>query len=399
MKPQLCTISRLLNSTSNRTGKTSLLSLSLEIFAACSVSAHITGALAQGVSKTEILVGQTADFSGVQAAGVKEMTDPAKAYFDKINKAGGIGGRQIPLVSLDDKYDPKITVTNATELAVNKGVLTIMLGRGTANAEAIIPVATENKVPVLGYVGGSVALHTPVKRYFFNLRPPYRLEVERAIGQLVAQGASRIATVYTDDAFGKDAFEGFKEGMRMAKLDAAVATTIPRGDFKVDEVVVKVLAARPDALIGICVPKACATLIKALRVAGYSGRFLSLCNTSSSAYVKELGKVARGMIVTQVFPSPDSVATAIANDFQKLAAEYKLPLSYSAMEGYINARVMVEAIKRAGNKPTREGIVTALESMRKVDFGGYMLSFSATNHTGSEIVELAIIGKDGRFMH
>jgi len=191
-----------LNSTFNRTGKTSLLSLSLEIFAACSVSAHITGALAQGVSKTEILVGQTADFSGVQAAGVKEITDPAKAYFDKINKAGGIGGRQITLVSLDDKYDPKITVTNETELAVNKGVLAIMLGRGTANAEAIIPVATENKVPVLGYVGGSVALHTPAKHYFFNLRPPYRLEVERAIGQLVAQGASRIATVYTDDAFG-----------------------------------------------------------------------------------------------------------------------------------------------------------------------------------------------------
>lgn len=185
----------------------------------------------------------------------------------------------------------------------------------------------------------------------------------------------------------------------MAKLDAAVATTIPRGDFKVDEVVVKVLAARPDAVISICVPKACATLIKALRMAGYSGRFLSRSNTSSNAYVKELGEVARGVIVTQVFPSPDSVATAIANDFQKRAAEYKLPLSYSAMEGYINARVMVEAIKRAGNKPTREGIVTALESMRKVELGGYMLSFSATNHTGSEIVELAIIGKDGRVMH
>lgn len=182
MKPQLCTISRLLNSTFNRTGKTSLLSLSLVIFAACLVIAHITGALAQGASKTEILLGQTADFAGVQAAGVKEMNDPAKAYFDKINKAGGIGGRQITLVSLDDKYDPKITVTNATELAVNNGVLAIMLGRDTANAEAIIPVATENKVPVLGYVGGSVALYTLAKRYFFNLRTPYRLEVERAIG-------------------------------------------------------------------------------------------------------------------------------------------------------------------------------------------------------------------------
>lgn len=109
-------------------------------------------------------------------------------------------------------------------------------------------------------------------------------------------------------------------------------------------------------------------------MASYSGRFLSLSNTSSNAYVKELGEVARSLIVTQVFPSSDSVATAIAsaNDFQKLAAEYKLPLTYSAMEGYIKARVMVEAIKRAGNKPTREGIVTALESMRKVGPGGHL---------------------------
>ena len=134
-------------------------------------------------------------------------------------------------------------------------------------------------------------------------------------------------------------------------------------------------------------------------MASYSGRFLSRSNTSSNAYVKELGEAARSLIVTQVFPSPNSVATATANDFQKRAAEYKLPLTYSAMEGYINARVKIEAIKRAGNKPPREGIVTALESMRKVDLGGYMLSVSATNHTGSEIVELAIIGKDGRFMH
>ena len=109
-------------------------------------------------------------------------------------------------------------------------------------------------------------------------------------------------------------------------------------------------------------------------MAGYSGRFLSLFNTSSNAYVKELGEVARGVMVTQVFPSPDLVATAIAiaNDFQKRAAEYKLPLTYSAIEGYIHARVKVEAIKRAGNKPTREGIVTALESMRKVGPGGHL---------------------------
>ncbi len=366
----------------------------LGMFSALMLSAS---ALAQGVTAKEILIGQTADFSGVQASPVKEMTEAARAYFDKLNKAGGIGGRHITLVSLDDKYDPKLTVTHAKTLAT-KGVLAIVLGRGTANAEAILPVVTDEQVPVVGYVGGSTILHAPVKKYFFNLRPPYRLEVERAIGQLVAQGASKIAAVYTDDAFGADAVAGFNEGMKELKLTPALVTTIPRGDAKVDEAVAKLMAASPNAIVGLCIPKPCAALVKALHKAGYTGRFLSLSNTSSTSYVKELDDVARGVIVTQVFPSPHSIANAVSNEFQKLAHDYKLPLTYTSMEGFLNAKVLVEAIKRSGAKPTRESLVAALNGMSKVDFGGYIVTFSASNHTASDNVYLTIIGKDGKFM-
>ena len=357
----------------------------------------IAPAFAQGVTKTEILIGQTTDLTGVQAASSKDIGDAARAYFDKVNKSGGISGRTITLVSLDDKFDPKLTAANATTLALEKDVLAIAFGRGSANAEAVIPIVTENRVPVIGWTGGSMPMHSPPKRYFFNVRPPYRLEIERAIGQLVAQGASKIATVYTDDAFGKDALEGFKEGMKAVKLDSAAIVSIPRGDVKVDDAVAKIVASKADAVIGICISKPCSELVKGLRAASYSGRFLSLSNTASGAYIKMLGDVGRGVIVTQVFPSPDSVATAVANDFQKLAAEYKLPLTYTSMEGFVGARVLVEGIKRAGSKPTRESLTNALEGMRKFDMGGYVVSFSATDRTGSEVIDLTIIGKDGKF--
>jgi ABC-type branched-subunit amino acid transport system substrate-binding protein len=360
-------------------------------------SALTTPSFAQSANGKEILIGQTADFSGVQAGPVKEMTDAAYAYFDKVNKAGGVAGRKISLVSLDDKYDPKLSVRHAKTLA-DKGVLAIILGRGTANAEAIIPVVSEEQVPVVGYVGGSTVLHAPVKKFFFNLRPPYRLEVERAIGQLVAQGASRIAAVYTDDAFGTDAVAGFNEGMKEVKLTPAVVTTIPRGDAKVDAAVANLMAANANAIVGLCIPKSCAALVKALHKAGYTGRFLSLSNTSSTSYVKELGDVARGVIVTQVFPSPHSIASAVSNEFQKLASDYKLPLTYTSMEGFINAKVLVEAIKRSGTKPTRDSLLAALNGMSKLDFGGYAVSFSASNHTASDHVYLTIIGKDGKFL-
>ena len=366
--------------------------------AATLITATCLSTTAFAQTRGDIVIGQPADLTGPQKASVKEMTDAARAYFDKINKAGGIDGRKLVLRSVDDGFDPKRSVTAANELIAQKNVLALALGRGTANAEAVMKVADDAKVPVVGYVGGSLLLHSPPKRYFFNLRPPYRVEAERAIGQLVAQGASRIATVYTDDAFGKDAVEGFYEGLKANKLEAATIATIPRGEAKVEDAVAKIMASKADAVVGICIVKSCSLVAKGLRAAGYTGKFLSLSNTSSSTYVKELGDVARGIIVTQVFPAPDSVAIALSNDFQKLADEYKFEKSYTSMEGYVNARVLVEAIKRAGPNPTREGLVKALESMHKFDLGGFVISYGPEDRSGSTLVNLTIIGRNGRFM-
>lgn len=347
----------------------------------------------QGVTQSEILIGQVADFSGPLAGNVKEGTDVVRAYFDSVNKAGGVNGRKIVLVSVDDGYDPKKTVALAKTLIETKGVLALILGRGTSNAEALMPLLLQERVPMVGFAGGSVAMHTPPNRYLFNLRPPYRIEAQRAAEQLAAQGTSTIAAVYTDDAFGKDAIVGFDAVAQKNHLKLTDSIALPRGSVDVEPAIKKIVASNPQAVIAVCVVKPCAALRKGLLAAGYLGSFLSLSNTSSSVFVKELGDAARGVIVTQVFPAPDT-----SSDFQRLAAEYKLSKSYTAMEGYVYARVLVEAMRRAGPKLSRESLTETLESGKKFDLGGYVIAFDPKNRTGSTEVDLTMITKNGRFM-
>ncbi len=352
----------------------------------------------QGVSPSEILIGQVADFSGPLAGNVKEGTEVVRAYFDTVNKAGGINGRKIVLTSLDDGYDPKKTVALAKTLIESKGVLALILGRGTSNAEALMPLLLAERVPMVGFAGGSVAMHTPPNRYLFNLRPPYRVEAQRAAEQLGAQGVTSIAAVYTDDAFGKDAIVGFDAVAQSNKLKLTDNIALPRGSVDVASAIAKIMASNPQAVMAICVVKPCAALRKGLHAAGYLGNFLTLSNTSSSVFVQELGDAARGVIVTQVFPAPDTQSSVVSSDFQRLAAEYKLPKSYTAMEGYVYARVLVEAIKRAGPKLSRESLTETLQSGKPFDLGGYTISFDPKNRTGSTVVELTMITKNGRFM-
>lgn len=355
----------------------------------------------QALVQPDILIGQVADFSGPLAGNVKEGTEAVRAYFDQVNKAGGIKGRKIVLQSVDDAYDPKQTVALAKNLIETKRVLALILGRGTANAEAVIPLLQEKRVPMVGFAGGSVAMHTPPNRYFFNLRPPYRIETERAVGQLVAQGIKSVTAVYTEDAFGKDAVVGVGEGVAGTPMKINDIIALPRGSVDVAAVaaaVAKIMATKPGAIIAICTVKPCAALRKALEAAGYFGTFLTLSNTSSNAFVTELGAAGRGVIVTQVFPSPDSAAMAVSGDFQRLADAYKFPKSYTAMEGYVYARVLVEAIRRTNGPLTSESLTETLQGEKGFDLGGYAVNFGPNTRTGSQLVELTIISKGGKFM-
>lgn len=148
-----------------------------------------TSAMAEpGILPSEIIIGQSAAFTGTPAEEVKQATTGAQLYFDQVNKKGGVSGRKIRLESLDDGFDPKRTVENTTKLLNEKNAFALFLYRGTPTTEAVLPMLKEAKVPLIAPVTGATSLHEPMSRYVFNVRSKYRSEVGVMVRQLSSMG-------------------------------------------------------------------------------------------------------------------------------------------------------------------------------------------------------------------
>ncbi len=176
----------------------------------------------------QLRIGQPSGFTGSVAAGVKENTAGANLYFDAVNARGGILGKKIELVSVDDKFDPKLTVELARKLVTEDHVLALFLNRGTPHALALLPLLEELKVPLVGPSTGAMALHDPVNPWVFNVRATYQREAAEAIEHLARVGITRIAVLQTDDAFGADGAIGAQQGFVKIKQTPLLLEKFPR---------------------------------------------------------------------------------------------------------------------------------------------------------------------------
>lgn len=351
-----------------------------------------------GPGHAQILIGQTAGFSGQVAAGVKETTDGAMLYIDAVNAKGGVNGQKVELTSLDDKFDPKLAAENARKLIEENNVSALFLTRGTPHTEAIIPLLEKHGVALVGPSTGAMVLHQPVRKYIFNVRATYQREAEKAMTHLASMGISRIAVVYADDSFGADGVAGAQKGLTAAKLTPVVLEKFDRAKPDFAPIAAKVGKADTQAVLIIASGSAVVDATNALRTAGSAAQIVTLSNNASGGFIKSLGNNARGVIVTQVYPNERAVTYAMVKEAQELAKAKGLSeISPAMLEGYAAAKVLVEGLKRAGPKPSREKIHVALESLRKYDLGGLEISYSPEDHTGLDFADLSIIGTDGRF--
>ncbi|MDA8443852.1 ABC transporter substrate-binding protein [Paracidovorax valerianellae] len=345
----------------------------------------------------QILIGQTAGFTGTVAAGVQETTDGAKLYLDAVNARGGIHGQKVQLISLDDKLDPTLAAANARKLIEEQHVSALFLTRGTPPTEAVIPVLDQHGVALVGPSTGAMALHRPVRKNVFNVRAPYQREAEKAIAHLVSIGITKIAVVHADDTFGADGLAGAQTGLDNAKLKAVLQEKVDRTKPDFSALVPKIVQSQAQAVLMIASSTAVAEGYKALRAAGSAAQLATLSNNASAGFAKSLGENARGVIVTQVFPNERAVNLALVSEAHDLAKAQGKEVSPAMLEGFAAAKVLVEGLRRAGPKPTRERIRTALEGLQKFDLGGLELSFGPDDHTGLDFAELSIIGADGKF--
>ncbi len=370
----------------------------VSLLAAAAVFSPFCGA-EYGVSANRILLGQAAVFSGPAAQLGIQMRNGIKAYLDYVNERGGVHGRKVELVTEDDRYEASSAAAASKKLIDEHRVFALLGYVGTPTGAAHLPVVTQAKVPLVGMFTGAEILRVPFNRYVFHVRASYYDETEKIVEQVVSTGGKRIAVFYQADAYGEAGRKGTEIALTRRGMAIHSSGTVERNTVKVEDAVKSISASEPDAIVMVSAYTSCAEFIRQMRKAGSGATFYNVSFVGSKALADALGNDGSGVAISQVVPFPWGSAVPVVKEYQQLAkksgfADY----NFSAMEGFLTAKVMVEALWRTGKNPTREGLVDALEKMHDVDLGGFYVGYSPKNHAGSKFVDLTIIGRDGKFL-
>lgn len=364
------------------------------IFAALCVAALSSPAAAR-----ELVIGQSLGLTGGGADVAKQYLAGAKCHFDNVNKEGGVRGNTIRLVALDDGGQRDRTLENTKKLIDGEGAFALFGYTAAAGAQAVFPLIEERGIPLIGIASGGLGVHDKYRRTVFHVRASYTAELEGIVSVLGASGlvgsSGAYAFIYNQDA--KANLGAFEEVAKRNNLKIAASAAIDRNSTDMREPVKQILEKRPTAIVAITTAKAMAAVIKEARRQGYHGTIVS-SSFAGDPLIGEAGAAGVGTIVAQIVPDPRVKTTGVTRDFHAALAKCGVAAerTVSSLEGYISARVLVEGLSRAGPNVSRDKLIAALESLRKLELGGLEVAFSRTSHEGTSFVELLIIAKDGR---
>lgn len=354
----------------------------------------VTNALAEdGISATEVRLGMANAQSGAAAALGTGIKAGAQAYFDRVNASGGINGRKIALVVKDDGYEPARSVA-ATESLINSDKVFALFGYvGTPTSTASVPFASKAQVPYLFPLTGAEFLRNPVNKFAFNVRASYFDETETMVERLTKDlGVKKIAMLMQDDAFGEAVKGGVARALFKRDMKIHAEARIKRNSMEIDAGIDAMKQAQPEAIVFVGTYKQMAAAIKKAKAIGIKARFLTVSFIGTENFIAEAGADGDGVYITQVVPSPNDPSVPIVKDY--LADTKGKNVGYTSLEGYINAVVFIEALKKSGTDPTRATLLAALESL-KTDIGGVSIQFSPSSHQGSKSVFLTRV-QDGK---
>lgn len=358
-----------------------------------------------GVSDTEIRIGSSLALSGHAGYLGTQTLHGALSYLNHVNENGGIHGRKIRLITYDDEYDPPKCLMNTQRLIVDDGVFALFCYVGTPTTVKILPLIEEARIPLVGMFTGANALREPFNRYLINIRASYYQETEAAVKHLVEDlDLERIAVFYQYDAYGFDGLKGTELALKDFKLAPVATGSYIRGTMDIEEGLNKIMHSGAEAVVMIGTYEPCAEFIKASKSRGFHPVFYMVSFVGADEIAKRLGADGEGVMMTQVVPPPDAAESAT---LLWGTAEYKeLHLRYFpedqpnviGLEGYINAKVLVEGLDRCGRDLDRERFIEALETIQDFSVGiANTITFSATDHQGLEEVYFTRI-ENGRFV-
>lgn len=345
-----------------------------------------------GISETEIRIGSSLALGGHAGYLGSQMLQGARAYIRHINESGGIHGRTIRIIARDDGYDPARCLYNTQQLILAEKVFSLFCYVGTPTTVRIIPLVNEAAIPLVGMFTGANRLREPVNRYLINVRASYYQEIKAAVDYMVKEKQlQRVAVFYQYDEYGFDGLRGAEIALRSHGLVPVAKGSYIRGTLDVAAGLENIMSSDAQAVVMIGTYDSCARFIRLAKEANFSPLFYNVSFVGSKELARRLGRVGEGVMVTQVVPPPDAPGPALpgVREYTELLYHYypdSRP-SFVGLEGYINARILAEGLKRAGRDLTRERFLRAIESIDAFDLGiENPLSFGKNDYQGLDRV-------------
>lgn len=353
-----------------------------------------------GVSDQEIVLGQSLGISGPLAQMAPDIANGAKAYFDAVNAKGGVYGRKIRAVVLDDGYDPATTQKTVRQLLDEDKVFALYSLTGTANVVGVLPLLAKasSPVPMFAPFTGADAVRTPQMPNVFHIRASYADELEKLVQHLSTVGVQRIGVLWMNNGMGKDGMAGIEKAMQKRALKPYATASVQPDGSDAEKAVATLHERRPEVIIMITAGTPTVSFIKAYNKVRPGMRFYTLSVMGTQSALRALGADGVGVVVTSVVPFPWSNSNPLAREYQDTMRKAGFDnLSFLGFESYINAKVLVEGLKRAGKDLTRARFIAALEGMKSFNLGGFVVGFGKDSHQGSRFVELTIVSPGERF--
>lgn len=352
-----------------------------------------------GISSDKIVFGQAAALDGPASALGKGMRSGIHAAFEEANRAGGIKGRKLVLISKDDGYEPNKSIEATKELINADGVFALIGPVGTPTSAATQPIAEAAGVPFIGPFTGAEFLRNPFKPNVINVRASYFQETEVMVERLTKDlGVNRIAILFQDDAFGRAGLEGVRIALTKRSLSLASEASFERNTVAVKSAVLEIKKSTPEAVILIGPYKPCAEFIKLAKQVKLEAKFINISFVGSDALAKELGAAGGGVIVTQVVPFPGDKSIPIVARFHEAMTSIGAvaDVGFVSLEGYIVGRAAIAGLGKVQGDITRKSYLDALLS-GDIDLGGAMLRYKPGANLGMDEVFLTILQADGAF--
>jgi ABC-type branched-subunit amino acid transport system substrate-binding protein len=367
-------------------------------FLARAAAAGALALLAPCAFAMNVVIGQVGPMSGMEATQGRAYAAGMELLFNQVNKSGGVNGHTFTLVRKDDGGRPEDTVALTKELIARDRPLVLSGYFGNKNIADVIAsgVLEKEKIALVGYRSWDLRTETPL---LYNVRAGLREELHKVTEHLATIGITRLGLFYEAGPGAANLLSVAEQSAKEAKAQLVSNATYEPGTTKIERAADQLAKAQPQAIIMVASGAAAAAFIEQYRSAGGTAQLFTHSGADVEQMAKRLGEEQlQGVAIAQVTPSPYKISSRVAkelNDVAAAAGKREVPLSYAMMEGFITAKVIVEAVRRQ-RTPTREGMVAALDSIDKLDLGGYLVSFKPGQRTGSRYVELSIVGNTGR---